>query len=232
MNYVCFVRLFIQQKGVGENDVRQYPYKRGENDVRQYPTPLALPMNQHIHITLHDKDESISDPFAGFYTHYILIANGFMLAHFTHPNGRSAYKKYLQQNGFQGFPANIMESLFRYADPTKRTFHTNSKFTKPEQTGFVPGNHEKTIIPFRNYKVEICIYENIVFDLEIGPYVQYVVTCNDFVVASFTHLIGASAYVAYLKASGFSTFSKDVLEVIHFYADPSKRLKNVGKKEI
>lgn len=187
-------------------------------------------MSNQVNITLTEKDETIHDPLAGFYTHYILIANGFLLAHFTHANGRAAYKKYLQANGFQGFPDNIMKALFKYADPTKRKFNINQKFVQAEQSGFSPQTHEKVIIPFRNYKVEICIYENLVFDIEINPYVQYVVTCNDFVVASFTHLIGASAYVDYLKVKKFDTFSKDIQDVIHFYADPSKRLKNVDKK--
>jgi hypothetical protein len=187
-------------------------------------------MENNVNIELVEKDEIINDPLAGFYVHYLLIANGFLLAHFTHTNGRRAYKKYLQENGFQGFPSNIMKALFHYSDPTKRKFAVNKKYIQPEQTGLSLTNHEKAIIRFRNYKVEICIYENIVFDIEISPYVQYVCTANDFVIASFTHLIGASAYTSYLIQNGFNSFSKDILDVIHFYSDPSKRLKNVSKK--
>lgn len=187
-------------------------------------------MSKEIPIQLVEKDDTVNDPQAGFYTHYLLIANGFMLAHFTHPNGRAAYKKYLLENGFQGFPANIMQALFRYADPRKRTFRVNEKNVLPEQTGFTPSTHKKVIVPFRNYTVEVTIYENLVFDPEINPYIQYVVTGNDFVIASFTHLNGAVAYVDYLSKQGFKTFSKDILDVIHYYADPAKRLKNVNKK--
>lgn len=187
-------------------------------------------MSQEISIQLVEKDEIIHDPFAGFYTHYILIANGFILAHFTHPNGREAYKKMLQKEGFQGFPENIMRILFQYADPAKRTFKVNEKFVQPQQTGYVPTDFKKAVVQFRTYTVEIAIYENIIFDPEIDTYVQYVVTCNDFVIASFTHFIGASAYFAYLTEKGFSSFPKDIQDVIHYYADPSKRIKNVGKE--
>lgn len=187
-------------------------------------------MNKEIPITLIFRDEIINDPLAGFYTHYLLIANGFMLAHFTEPNAREAYKRMLQNEGFQGFPVNIMEALFKYADPTKRTFRVNEKYIQPEQTGFTPTKYEKVNVPLRNYMVELTIYENLVFDAEINPYVQYVVTCNDFVIASFTHFVGATAYVAYIKAKGFSSFPKEITDVIHYYADPTKRLKNVTKE--
>ena len=184
-------------------------------------------MSNQVNITLYEKDEPVHDPIAGFYTHYLLIANGFILAHFLSPASRKAYKEMLMKEGFQGFPENIMKTLFRYADPTARKVAFSKKHVLPEQTGFSKNQHEKVVISFRTYKVEICIYENIIFDPEINPYTQYVVTCNDFVIASFTHFIGASAYVAYLKVKGFNNFPSHVQDVIHFYSDPSKRLKNL-----
>lgn len=174
----------------------------------------------------------VTDEHAGMYQQFLLVANGFVLAHFLSPSSRTSYERMLTNLGFNGFPENIMNTLRNYSDPVKRLRSSKTKHVTAQQTELVRKNYEKVKLPFRTYKIEVCIYENVVFDPEINPYIQYVVTGNDFVIASFTHEVGAIAYVDYLKKKGFTEFPKDVLDVIHYYSDPSKLLINARKKEI
>ena len=68
----------------------------------------------------------------------------------------------------------------------------------------------------RRFPIKIETHETTVLDAIVGSYVQYIVSANNFVIASFVDATSRASYLSYLKNYGFNKFPVEIIKAMEY----------------